>query len=134
MPVVAEPNERERKILDFVDQQIKYKGYPPSVREIGEAVGLKSPSSVHTYLKNLEAKGLLRRDPEKNRAISPMSYGEDSDTQYSDPHSIRLPLVGDVAAGTPITAIENIEEHISVPVELTGSGSHFHVESKTATA
>lgn len=130
MPVTAVPNARERKILEFVSQQIKAKGYPPSVREIGEAVGLKSPSSVHTYLKNLEGKGLLKRDPEKNRAIAPLYEDDNRPEDHADPFSLRLPLVGSVAAGTPITAVENIEEHISVPVELTGSGSFFMLKVK----
>lgn len=132
MPSTAVPNVRERKILDFVSQQIKAKGYPPSVREIGEAVGLKSPSSVHTYLKNLEAKGLLKRDPDKNRAIAPLGddYSSSILDSSRDPHSIRLPLVGDVAAGLPITAVENVAEHMSVPLELVGSGSFFMLRIK----
>lgn len=111
---------RQQDILNYIKIKIKTDGYPPSVREIGEAVGLKSSSTVHAHLLHLEQKGFLRRDPAKPRAIIPVDSDHDILSQ-----SISLPLVGKVAAGMPITAEQNIDNYMSVPDEFIGSGTHF---------
>lgn len=119
-------NERQRRILDFIQDRIKTKGYPPSVREIGEAVGLKSSSTVHAHLVQLEEKGFIKKDPAKPRAIIPVNYGEPS----QDLDTISLPVVGHVAAGTPILATENIEGYYPLPVEFVGHGNHYILRVK----
>lgn len=117
---------RQQQILDYIKSQIKGTGYPPSVREIGQAVGLKSSSTVHAHLVQLEEKGYLRKDATKPRAIIPVpSMEEQSATQI-----VSLPLIGQVAAGTPILAELNIEAYIPVPLELIGSGNHFILRVK----
>jgi len=108
-------SKRQQDILDFIKSEVRQKGYPPSVREIGEAVGLASSSTVHGHLARLESKGLIRRDPTKPRAI------EILDNNQSDiPKSkvINVPIVGKVTAGLPITAVENVEEFFPLPENL----------------
>ena len=108
-------SKRQQDILDFIKSEVQQKGYPPSVREIGEAVGLASSSTVHGHLARLESKGLIRRDPTKPRAI------EILDNNQSDiPKSkvINVPIVGKVTAGLPITAVENVEEFFPLPENL----------------
>lgn len=113
-------SQRQQLILDYIKDKIKTSGYPPSVREIGQAVGLKSSSTVHAHLLHLEKLGLIKKDPATPRAIIPV----DPDAQLVSP-TISLPVVGNVAAGTPILATENIEEYFPIPVDFVGSGSHF---------
>jgi repressor LexA len=108
-------SKRQQDILDFIKQEVKMKGYPPSVREIGEAVGLASSSTVHGHLSRLESKGLIRRDPTKPRAIEILNLNEDSIPQQK---VVNVPLVGKVTAGFPITAIENVEEYFPLPEQL----------------
>ncbi len=103
-------SKRQEDILEFIKEEVRTKGYPPSVREIGEAVGLASSSTVHGHLNRLESKGLIRRDPTKPRAIEIL----DQDN-ISKQGVIHVPLVGKVTAGMPITAIENIEEYFPIP-------------------
>jgi repressor LexA len=115
IPLTTKLSKRQQDILDFIKSEVRQKGYPPSVREIGEAVGLASSSTVHGHLARLESKGLIRRDPTKPRAI------EILDTDHSDiPKSkvINVPIVGKVTAGLPITAIENVEEFFPLPENL----------------
>ena len=114
--------ERQQQILDYIRQCIRNNGYPPSVREIGEAVGLRSSSTVHAYLVQLEELGVIRKDPTKPRAIIPVDNDE-PDQHLSN--ALSLPLVGKVAAGRPILAEQNIEAYLSVPSELVGYGTHF---------
>ena len=114
--------ERQQQILDFIRECIRNNGYPPSVREIGEAVGLRSSSTVHAYLVQLEELGVIRKDPTKPRAIIPVDNDE-PDQPLSN--ALSLPLVGKVAAGRPILAEQNIEAYLSVPSELVGYGTHF---------
>lgn len=116
--------ETQDRILAYIQSEIRERGYAPSVREIGEAVGLRSTSTVHGHLMRLEKKGLLRRDAMKPRAmgLSP-EYSSSEDEVVDDVR--RLPVVGRVAAGQPILAEENIEEELPVPVGLTGSGEQF---------
>lgn len=104
-------SKRQEDILAFIKDEVRAKGYPPSVREIGEAVGLASSSTVHGHLARLEQKGLIRRDPTKPRAIEILEP-EDAIQKQS---VIHVPLVGKVTAGSPITAIENIEEYFPLP-------------------
>lgn len=106
-------SKRQEDILAFIKDEVRKKGYPPSVREIGEAVGLASSSTVHGHLARLESKGLIRRDPTKPRAIEIL---EEEQLQDISPASVvQVPLVGKVTAGLPITAIENIEEFFPLP-------------------
>lgn len=105
-------SKRQQDILDFIKDEVKLKGYPPSVREIGEAVGLASSSTVHGHLARLESKGYIRRDPTKPRAIEILDP-EGLDSMKSG--VLHVPLVGKVTAGLPITAIENIEEYFPLP-------------------
>ena len=104
-------SKRQEAILQFIKDEVRAKGYPPSVREIGEAVGLASSSTVHGHLARLESKGLIRRDPTKPRAIEILD-GEDS---IAKQEVIHVPLIGKVTAGSPITAIENIDEYFPLP-------------------
>lgn len=108
---------RQRRILDFIAETVRDRGYPPTVREIGEAVGLTSSSSVHAQLANLERRGLLRKDPTKPRAM----------TLSGLPHvdGVVVPLVGRIAAGTPLLADQNVEEHLVVPMGYAGDAEHF---------
>jgi repressor LexA len=115
---------KRREILDFIAAQLREHGYPPSVREIGEAVGLASTSTVHAHLKTLQRQGYLRRDPTKPRAIE-VRYDSTSGAALERPAPRYVPLVGDVAAGTNVLASENIEELVPLPEELTGSGNVF---------
>ena len=110
--------ERQQEIMDFILKEVETKGYPPSVREIGEAVGLSSSSSVHAQLEKLEQLGYLRRDPTKPRAIEvlyggPVSYHE---KLYKD--LINVPIVGAVTAGTPIFAEQNIQDYFPLPKDF----------------
>jgi len=117
MPYQRELTKRQQEILDYIRAEIHRCGYPPSVREIGEAVGLSSSSTVHSHLAALESKGFLRRDPSKPRALEVFDYRETE--RGIDFGSVRaVPLVGQVAAGQPILAAENIEQTMSLPAEM----------------
>ncbi|MEH7073398.1 transcriptional repressor LexA [Neobacillus drentensis] len=113
---MAKISKRQQDILDFIKSEVKSKGYPPSVREIGEAVGLASSSTVHGHLARLESKGLIRRDPTKPRAIEIL----EADAAAHIPRNavVNVPVVGKVTAGIPITAIENVEEYFPLPESL----------------
>ncbi len=111
-------SKRQEAILTFIKEEVRTKGYPPSVREIGEAVGLASSSTVHGHLARLENKGLIRRDPTKPRAIEILEL-EAGGAQK--PHVVQVPVVGKVTAGIPITAIENIEEYFPLPETYGGA-------------
>ncbi|WML43807.1 transcriptional repressor LexA [Neobacillus sp. PS3-40] len=112
-------SKRQQDILDFIKGEVKKKGYPPSVREIGEAVGLASSSTVHGHLARLESKGLIRRDPTKPRAIEILEA--DEATNIPRNNVVNVPIVGKVTAGLPITAIENVEEYFPLPERLAPS-------------
>jgi repressor LexA len=120
--------ERQRQILDFLTKYVDSHGYPPTVREIGEAVGLASPSTVHAHLANLERAGLLKRDPTKPRAIE--LYREPKPEPNEAPDVHRLPLVGEVAAGGPLLAEDNIEDYFAVPEPLSKGGEEFLLRVK----
>jgi repressor LexA len=115
-------SKRQEDILAYIKEQVRSKGYPPSVREIGEAVGLASSSTVHGHLARLESKGLIRRDPTKPRAIEIL----DSDSDFTIKAGVvHVPLVGKVTAGLPITAVENIEEYFPLPESFGTSEDHL---------
>jgi repressor LexA len=116
--------KRQQEIFDFIKQYSARYGYPPTVRDIGKAVGLASSSTVHAHLANLEKVGLLRRDPTKPRAIELLDRAVDSVKSFVTAGE-GLPLVGSVAAGQPILAEENIEDHIVVPSEAGGDHGEF---------
>ncbi|SFA72526.1 MULTISPECIES: transcriptional repressor LexA [unclassified Bacillus (in: firmicutes)] len=113
---MAKVSKRQQDILEFIKGEVKKKGYPPSVREIGEAVGLASSSTVHGHLARLESKGLIRRDPTKPRAIEILEL--DDAVHIPQARVINVPIVGKVTAGMPITAIENVEEYFPLPERL----------------
>jgi repressor LexA len=115
---------KRRQILEFIERQVRERGYPPSVREIGEAVGLTSSSTVHTHLQILQRHGFLRRDPTKPRAIV-VSFEPSSGAAIGVRPVAHVPLVGNVAAGTGVLAEENVEEVLPVPEDLTGPGELF---------
>ncbi len=117
-------SNRQQAIMDFIRKEVRDKGYPPSVREIGEAVGLASSSTVHGHLARLEKKGLIRRDPTKPRAIELLVDGD----RYSDDFEmsiVRVPVVGKVTAGQPITAVEQVEEYFPLPESVVSTDNVF---------
>ena len=115
---------KKRQILDFIEECLRDRGYPPSVREIGEAVGLTSSSTVHAHLGTLQQLGYLRRDPTKPRAIE-VRYDAASGAAVDKGRVRHVPLVGDVAAGTDVLAQENVEELLPLPEDFTGTGQVF---------
>ena len=115
---------RQRAILEFIDTNMRDRGYPPSVREIAEAVGLSSPATVHTHLGTLQKLGYLVRDPSKPRALE-VRFDSGIGVAMDRGQARHVPLVGDVAAGTNVLATENIEELIPLPVDFTGEGELF---------
>jgi len=116
--------DRQRQVLDFIDTEVRRRGYPPSVREIGEAVGLSSPSTVHAHLAALQDKGYLRRDPTKPRAIE-VALETQTGAAVARRPVRHVPLVGDVAAGTGVLAAEHVEELLPLPEDFTGDGELF---------
>jgi repressor LexA len=129
---LAELSDRQRQVLDYIREMVAQRGYPPSVREIGEAIGLSSPSTVHSHLSTLVKAGHLRRDPTKPRAIEVLDSPEE---KYRAGRSERsktreVPLVGRIAAGSPILATEDIEDVYDLPASLVGRGPVFMLRVK----
>jgi repressor LexA len=128
--------KRQQEIFDFIKSYSGKHGYPPTVRDIGKAVGLASSSTVHAHLANLEKAGLLRRDPSKPRAIELLDRavggvrGAVTDTVQSLVGGGGLPVVGSVAAGAPVLAEENIEDYVTVPAEAGGESGQFILKVK----
>lgn len=116
-------SKRQQDILSFIKKEVRSKGYPPSVREIGEAVGLASSSTVHGHLARLESKGFIRRDPTKPRAIEILDF--DNENNIPKSNIINVPIIGKVTAGQPITAIENIEEYFPLPDRFVTPGENI---------
>lgn len=116
---------RQRKVLRFIRESVELRGYPPSVREIGEAVGLKSPSSVAHQLNALERKGLLRKDPNRPRAVDIRPVEDNGEEEINQPTPIYVPVVGRIAAGNPILAEQVAEDVFPLPKELVGDGDLF---------
>ena len=123
--VMSEPlTPRQREILNVIEQNMQERGYPPSVREIGEAVGLNSPSTVHNHLATLQRLGYLYRDPTKPRALE-VRFDPNSGIAMERRPSRHVPLIGDVAAGTDVLAQQNVEDLIPLPTDFTGDGDLF---------
>lgn len=120
---------KKLQILDFIESALRERGYPPSVREIGEAVGLTSSSTVHAHLANLQQLGYLRRDPTKPRALELL--GRPHAAFAEEPAARRgLPLLGEIAAGGPLLAEENVEDYVEVPPPLSRGGEEFLLRVK----
>jgi repressor LexA len=130
MAETHELSSRQRQVLDYIRETVARRGYPPSVREIGEAVGLSSPSTVHSHLESLTRAGLLRRDPTKPRAIEVLDHAAPDGPATEDAGIRRVPLLGHIAAGAPILASEQIEETMPLPTELVGTGPVFMLKIK----
>ena len=113
---------RQTKILEFIKEEIRKKGYPPAVREIGEAVGLLSSSTVHGHLQTLEDKGYIRRDPTKPRAIEILDSSSDL---LDNKKVVHVPIIGRVTAGQPILAVENVEGTFPLPADLATHDNVF---------
>ncbi|KGX87571.1 transcriptional repressor LexA [Pontibacillus litoralis] len=120
-------SKRQEAILDFIKERVLDKGYPPSVREIGEAVGLASSSTVHGHLARLEKKGFIRRDPTKPRAIEILDLEAEATSHIPKSEATYAPVIGKVTAGIPITAIENIEEYVPLPDTLATADDEVFV-------
>jgi repressor LexA len=120
----TELTQRQYDIIDFIERTVNDRGYPPSVREIGQAVGLTSPSTVHSHLATLQRLGFLKRDPTKPRAIE-VRFDPNSGAAVERRPVRHVPLVGDVAAGTDVLAQENVEELLPLPVDFCGDGDLF---------
>jgi repressor LexA len=123
-PMATNLTKRQLQVLECIEATMRERGYPPSVREIGEAVGLTSPSSVHAQLSTLQKLGYLHRDPTKPRAIQ-VRFDPLSGATVDRRPSRYVPLVGDVAAGTDVLAEENIEETLPIAEDFTGDGDLF---------
>ena len=131
--VTAELTARQKRILEFIRDWVERYGYPPSVREIGEAVGLVSPSSVAYQLKELERKGFLRRDPNRPRAVDvrpPSELVDDETVRAARPTPAYVPMLGRIAAGGPILAEQAVESVFPLPRELVGEGEVFMLHVK----
>ncbi|MDM4723225.1 transcriptional repressor LexA [Micromonospora sp. WMMA1363] len=132
-PATVDLTARQRRILEFIRTWVERHGYPPSVREIGEAVGLVSPSSVAYQLKELEKKGFLRRDPNRPRAVdvrAPSDAIDDELTRSQRPTPAYVPMLGRIAAGGPILAEQAVEDVFPLPRELVGEGEVFMLQVK----
>ncbi|MGV3243877.1 transcriptional repressor LexA [Staphylococcus sp. 11261D007BR] len=116
---MKELTKRQEEIFNFIKQIVQAKGYPPSVREIGEAVGLASSSTVHGHLSRLEEKGYIKRDPTKPRAIEIVSDLMEEPINMEE--TVYVPVIGKVTAGAPITAVENVEEYYPLPEHFTST-------------
>jgi repressor LexA len=123
---MSELSAKQRQILEYMKAEVREKGYPPSVREICDAVGLKSTSTVHGHLSRLEKKGLIRRDPTKPRAIEILDSGFDAPQR----EFVNVPIVGNITAGTPILAVENIEDTFPIPVDYIHNDTVFMLRVK----
>ncbi|HZD23527.1 MAG TPA: transcriptional repressor LexA, partial [Acidimicrobiia bacterium] len=122
--------EGQQQVLDHIKKTVEKRGYPPSVREIGEAVGLSSPSSVHAQLNSLVELGMIQKDPSKPRAIMITDETPALAEPTSDRNTRDVPVLGRIAAGTPILAAEHVEELMTLPTELVGDGPVFLLEVK----
>ena len=124
-------NKRERAILDYIEKQAKINGYPPSVREIGKSVGLKSTATVHGYLAKLEEKGYIKKESQKGRTLkllkgssgkAPVDASKDF---YSNKEMVEVPVIGKITAGAPILAVENITDTFPIPIDFVGNCESF---------
>ena len=124
-------NKRERAILDYIEKQAKINGYPPSVREIGKAVGLRSTATVHGYLEKLEQKGYIKKESQKGRTLKLLKGSTGNkpvDTTkdfYSNREMVDVPVIGKITAGAPILAVENITDTFPIPIDFVGNCESF---------
>jgi repressor LexA len=125
--MVEELSERQRQTLEYIAETVELRGYPPSVREIGEALGLASSSTVHSHLQTLQRKGYLKIDPTKPRALE-ILYDSDTGLAAERRPARSVPLVGRIAAGTPILAEEHVDDVYPMPADLVGDGTVFMLE------
>ena len=125
----VELNDREKAILKFIQKQVKSNGYPPSVREIGKAVGLKSTATVHSYLRKLEEKGFIKKEQQKGRTLKLLKGGlEEKNSEkevYTSKEMVNVPVVGKITAGAPILAVENITDTFPIPIDFVGNSESF---------
>ena len=126
-------NRREKAILKYIEKQVKVNGYPPSVREIGKAVGLRSTATVHGYLASLEKKGYIKKESQKGRTLKLLKGGlEDNTNQeiigkevYTSKEMVDVPVIGKITAGEPILAVENITDTFPIPIDFVGNSDSF---------
>ena len=125
-------NKREKAILKFIEKQVVTNGYPPSVREIGKAVGLKSTATVHGYLESLEKKGYIKKESQKGRTLKLLKGGnlEGEQTSFDKPvytnkEMVDVPVVGKITAGAPILAVENVTDSYPIPIDFVGNCESF---------
>jgi len=119
-------NQKQKEIYDYINSSVFDKGYPPSVREICGAVGLKSTSTVHGYLQSLEKKGLIQRDPTKPRAVKVVGIHQNKRPEYNTFRElVEVPIIGKVTAGQPILALENVEDTMPLPIDFTQNSDAF---------
>ena len=123
--------KRERAILDYIEKQAKINGYPPSVREIGKAVGLKSSATVHGYLAKLEQKGYIKKEAQKGRTLkllkgsSGKSVTDVKKDFYTGKEMVDVPVIGKITAGAPILAVENVTDTFPIPIDFVGNAESF---------
>ena len=126
-----ELNKREKAILKFIEKQIKEKGYPPSVREIGKAVGLSSTATVHGYIEKLSKKGYIKKENQKGRTLKLLKGGlsenekQTDKSLYTSKELVDVPVIGKITAGAPILAVENITDTFPIPIDFVGNSESF---------
>lgn len=126
-----ELNKREKAIIKFIEKEVKQNGYPPSVREIGKAVGLSSTATVHGYLAQLEKKGYIKKESQKGRTLrllkndEPYEQMKMSKEFYSGKEMVNVPVVGKITAGAPILAVENVTDTFPIPIDFVGNSESF---------
>lgn len=125
-------NRREKAILKFIEKQVKLNGYPPSVREIGKAVGLKSTATVHGYIASLEKKGFVKKESQKGRTLKLLKGGLEEDPNqetfkeaYTSKEMVDVPVIGRITAGAPILAVENVTDTFPIPIDFVGNSESF---------
>ena len=124
-------NKREKAILKYIEKQVNAKGYPPSVREIGKAVGLSSTATVHGYLAKLEEKGYIKKESQKGRTLRLLKGGAEENKNkepkefYSGKEMVEVPVIGKITAGAPILAVENITDTFPIPIDFVGNSESF---------
>jgi len=124
-------NKREKAILKFIERQIELKGYPPSVREIGKAVGLSSTATVHGYLAKLAEKGFIRKEDQKGRTLRLLKGGNGEEIKkenknfYTGKEMVEVPVIGKITAGEPILAVENVTDTFPIPIDFVGNSESF---------
>ena len=127
----AELSKREKAILKYIEKQVNQKGYPPSVREIGKAVGLSSTATVHGYLAKLEEKGYIKKESQKGRTLRLLKGGSDGNINkqskdfYSGKEMVEVPVIGKITAGAPILAVENVTDTFPIPIDFVGNSESF---------